>query len=102
MFRFVRGREEEHVSLRGKDNDEPWHELSVILDLIDAPEQVKPGSIDDFYPASRLLRSNLEAIEQAFTEEHYPDLRTKLDDWYSRRQVRLKALSTELNRQLYG
>jgi hypothetical protein len=98
----VTGREDEHVSLRGKDNHEPWHELSVILDLTDAPEHVKPGSIDNFYAASRLLRSNLGAIEQAFADENYPALKVKLDDWYSRRQVRLKALSTELNRQLYG
>jgi hypothetical protein len=101
-YRFLRGRDEEAVSLRLAGTDDRWNELSVVLDLVDAPEQVKLGSIDGFYAASRLLRSNLKAIEEAFSEAHYPELREKLDDWYTRHKIRLKALSTELNRQLYG
>ena len=73
-YRFLRGRDEEAVSLRLAGTDDGWNELSLVLGLVDAPEQVKVGSIDGFYAASRLLRSNLEAIEEAFSEAHYPEL----------------------------
>ena len=101
-YRFLRGRDEESVSLRLAGTDGRWSELSLVLSLVDAPEQVKVGSIDGFYAASRLLRSNLKAIEEAFSEAHYPELPEKLDDWYARHKIRLKALSTEINRELYG
>jgi hypothetical protein len=102
MFRFVRGREEEHVSLRRSDIGERWHELSLVLDLVDAPENVKRGSLQDFYTASRLLQSNLKVIEEAFSEVHYPEFRKKIDEIYARDRVILKQHETELNRRLYG
>jgi hypothetical protein len=102
MFRFVRGREEEHVSLRRSDTDERWHELSSVLDLVEAPENVKRGSVQDFYTASRLLQSNLKAIEEAFSEVHYPEFREKIDEIYTRDRIVLKQHETELNRRLYG
>ena len=55
MYRFIRGREEEHVSLQLIDRDERWHELSLILNVIDTPERVQRGSVQDFRIASACL-----------------------------------------------
>lgn len=101
-FRSVRGREEEHVSLRRSDIDGRWHELSLVLDVVGAPENVRRGSVQDFYTASRLLQSNLKSIEEALSEAHYPEFREKIDEIYARDRVVLKQHETELNRRLYG
>jgi hypothetical protein len=100
-FRFTRGRDEEHVDIRPAPSVGRWHELSLVLSLLDPSEQVRRGSIQDFRQAAGLLRLHLRRVDEAFCSSGSQDFMRALDEEHERDRVIAKQIETEINRRLY-
>jgi hypothetical protein len=101
IYRFTKGRNEERVDLGSALEPGRWHELSLVIGILDGPEEVQRGSIQDFQTAARLLKTNFGAIEEAFSETHYPRLKKQLNEIYKRDRVIMRQHEIEINRRLY-
>jgi len=99
-IRFLHGRGELDVELAARDAPETWHELSLVLSLIDVPEQVIRGtySLDD---VARLLETYIHEILEQLSDEHSV-LKQRLDEAHRREELITRQWQTEINRKLYG
>jgi len=101
LVRFLRGRGELAVQLALRDAPKEWHELSLVLNVIDVPEEVKRGATYSLPDAARFLKTYLRQIQEAFSDR-YPAVRQRLDEVYSRDRLIIRQWETEINRRLYS
>jgi hypothetical protein len=101
MLRFRRWRGELQVAVASALAPNDWHELSLVLSLIDPTEKIQRGAIRDFTDVSRLLRPNMDRLKEAFSPERYAQLEKQLSEVRAFDRVVTRQWETEINRRLY-
>jgi hypothetical protein len=100
LFRFLRGRGDlgVHVAPQRAPND--WHELSLVLSVIDVREGFERRSVYWLSDVARWLTLYIDRIEKAFSESRYPETKQRLDDVYRYDRAVTRRWETEINRKL--
>jgi hypothetical protein len=101
LLRFIRWREEFQVHVASERAPNDWHELSLVLSIIDPIENSQRGAIRDLSDVSRLLRPNLGRLKDAYSQERYAQLEEQLSGVHAFDRVVTRQLETEINRRLY-
>jgi len=101
LIRFIRGRGELEVQVALRNAPGNWHELSLVLNVIDIPQEVHRGATYSLPDVARFLKTYMHQIQEAFSDK-YPAVKQRLDEFYSRDRLIIRQWETEINRKLYG
>jgi hypothetical protein len=101
MFQFRRWRGELKVHVASERTPNDWHELSLVLSLIDPAEKIQRGAIRDFTDLSRLLRPNMDRLKEALSPERYAQLEKQLSEVRAFDRVVTRQWETGSDRRLY-
>lgn len=100
-LRFIRGRGELRIQVASNSSPNAWEEFPSILDLID-PDNPRQHTFISLPDSARVLREYLDLLRQAFSPEHYPELKQRFDANHVRDRALIKQWEIETNRRLYG
>jgi hypothetical protein len=100
FLRFTRGRDHLAVQVAPKSSPNNFHELSTVLNSLEICA-LKRGTISGLHQAGALLRTHMDALIQAFSEDQYPLTRARLHETYAHDEVIRRQQETEINRRLY-
>jgi hypothetical protein len=98
---FTRGREELNVSLSPRHAPAETHRLVVVIAALDSTDAAEQKPTRQFSDVEDVLRPRLDALDDAFSESHYPDFRPKLLREKNALRVLAKQAEWELNRRLF-
>jgi hypothetical protein len=99
-FRRWRGELQAYVATEREPND--WEELSLVLSLIETPENVERKPVYWLSDVARWLKLNLDHMKNAFSEDHYSTLKKRLAEASKYDRVVARQWENEINRRLYG
>jgi hypothetical protein len=98
---FTRGREELNLSLSPRHAPREIYELAVAIAALDSTDVTEQKPTSHLSDVGDVLRPRLDTLNDAFSESHYPDFRTKLSSRKKALRVLAKQAEWELNRRLY-
>ena len=99
LIRFMRGREELDVRVAAKDLPDEWHELALLVSLVEGKAELQRRGIRDLRDASRLLEFEIARLERAFADDQRPDLRRRLSAVYADDRIATREAEWELNKR---
>lgn len=99
-FCFTRGRGELNISLSPIGDTNDIHDLVIVIAVLDSKEVTEINPIEDLHKAAELLRSRMEAINDAFSERQYPEFRRKLVAAEESSKMVTRQIEWELNKRL--
>lgn len=102
LIRFCRGRGDLDVAIASKDAPNEWHELCLLLNLIEKKDDLKRSGILDQWDASRLLQSRMDELKRAFDSGLGHDLQKQLTDVYIRDRIAMREAEWEINKRSRG
>jgi hypothetical protein len=102
QFHFVRGRGGFDAYIGRDCADKNWHELSLVLSILDFLPEMSRGSITDPSDVERALQLYWDQLSASFSDEQYSELKKQLAGIYAHDRVITKQWETEINRRLYG
>jgi hypothetical protein len=100
-FCFTLGQGQLNVSLSPRDAPRDTHELNVVIATLDSTDVREQNATTYLSEVGDLLRPRLKSLNEAFSENQYPEFRKKLSA--EKETVRLLTRETEweLNKRLY-
>ncbi len=102
LFRFSRGRGELAVCVAPASAPSDWHELSLVLAVINGEADLERSEFRDLWDVARVLQPRLTALLAAFAGGRFEDLKKRLnDEVYSRDRTAIRQWQAEINRHLY-
>lgn len=100
LIRFCKGRGELDVRIASKDAPNDWHELCLLLSLIEKKEDLQRWGIVDLWHASRLLQPQMDRLKRAFAGNPGQDLKQRLGEVYASDKVAIREAEWEINKKL--
>ncbi|MGH9647307.1 MAG: hypothetical protein ACRD4E_10865 [Bryobacteraceae bacterium] len=100
LVRFCRGRGELCVRIASSETPDEWHEVSLLLKLIEKKENFERTGVLDLRDASRLMESQMDRLKEAFVERPGNDLKQRLAAVYADDRVKTKELEWEINQRV--
>jgi hypothetical protein len=100
LVRFCRGRGELGVHIASKLTPNEWHEVSLLLNLIEKKENLERSGVLDLRDASRLIEPYIDQLKKAFLERPGSDLRQRLAAVYADDRVAIREAEWEINKRL--
>lgn len=101
VFCFTRGRDELNVSLSPRHAPNDSHLLSVVIAVLDSKDVTEQRGVSYLSEVAELLRPRLGALNEAFSEQAYPDFQERFA--FEERTLRTltRQAEWELNKRLY-
>jgi len=101
IFCFTRGRDELNVSLSPRHAPNDTHLLPVVIAVLDSKGVTEQKGVSYLSEVAELLRPRLDALNQAFSEQAYPDFQKRFA--FEERTLRTltRQAEWELNKRLY-
>ena len=99
LIRFCRGRGELDVRVASKDAPTDWHELSLLLSLLQEEKDLWRWGIADVWHAGRLLEPHIKFLKRAFVGEPGKDLEQRLADIFADDQIAIKQAEWGINQR---
>lgn len=99
LIRFCRGRGDLDVRIASKNAPNDWHELCLLLSLIDGKEDLQHRDVVDLRHASRLLQPQIDRLKRAFTGNTGEDLRQRLGEVYTSDKIAIREAEWEINKR---
>ena len=100
LIRFCRGRGDLDVHVASRDAPNEWHEICLLLNLIEKKENRQRWGVLDLRDASRLMESHMDQLKEAFVERPGNDLKQRLADVYADDRVAMREAEWEINKRL--
>ncbi len=101
VFCFTRGRDELNVSLSPRHAPNHTHLLPVVISALDSKDVTEQRRVSYLSEVAELLRPRLDAVNQAFSEQAYPDFQKKLASEEQTLRTLTRQAEWELNKRLY-
>lgn len=101
VFCFTRGRGELNVSLSPRHAPKDTHILQVVIATLDSKDVTEQSEVSYLSEVADLLRPRLDALNQAFSEQAYPDFQKRFAFVEQTLRVLTRQAEWELNRKLY-
>jgi hypothetical protein len=98
LLRFCRGRGELDVRVASKNAPDDWHELCLLLNLIEKNEDLQRWGIVDLWQAARLLEPKMDGLKRAFAADPDRDLKQRLADVYASDRIAMREAEWEINK----
>ena len=99
LIRFCRGRGELDVRIASKDAPNDWHELCLLLSLIEKKEDLQRWDIVDLWRASSLLQPQMDRLKQAFAGSPGQELKQRLGEVYASDKIANREAEWEINKR---
>jgi len=100
LIRFCRGRGDLGVHIASKLTPNEWHEVSLLLNLIEKNENLERTGVLDLRDASRLMEAQMDQLKGAFVERPGNDLKQRLAAVYADDRVATREAEWEINKRL--
>jgi hypothetical protein len=97
LVRFFRGRGDLRVHIAQNRKPLEWHELHVVLSVIESTTISEPLFWSDI---GRLLELHMSSLVNAFSHGNYPELQRQLSDVKEQERAAIRQWETETNRRL--
>jgi hypothetical protein len=101
LLRFIRWRDEFRVPVASERTPNDWHELSLLLSVIETPEHPQRRAIYWLSDVRQWLRFSLDRITTAMSEPEYPLVEERLAEVGKYDRAATRQWETEINRRLY-
>ena len=103
LLRFIPGRGELGVLIAPAFAPMDWHDLSLVLDVAKAEDDLQRMEFRDVWHAARSLQPHLQAVTELFTQDRFADVKHRLDrEVYTYERFAIRQWETETNARLYG
>ena len=100
QIRFCRGRGDLDVRIASRETPNEWHEVSLVLNLIEKKENLERTGVLDLRDAARLMESHMDKLREAFVERPGNDLRQRLAGVYADDRIVIREAEWEINQRL--
>jgi len=100
LIRFCRGRGELDVHLSSRAALSDWHELRLLLSLIEKSDNPQRSGMVDLWQASRLLQPQIGRLKLGLGENPDLELRQRLSEVYSNDRIAIRQAEWEINKRL--
>jgi hypothetical protein len=100
LVRFCRGRGDLDIRVAPKETPNEWHEVSLLLNLIENQDHLERSGVLDLRDASRLMEPHMDQLKEAFVERPGNDLRQRLAEVHADDRVKMRELEWETNKRL--
>ncbi len=99
FIRFCRGRGELDVRVASSDMPNDWHDLGLLLSILDKEDLQRLGLVD-LWRVSQLLRPRMDCLKHAFAGSAGVELQQRLSGVYASDKVAIREAEWEINRRL--
>jgi hypothetical protein len=100
-FWFTRGRNELNVSLSPRHLPNETYELNVVIAALDPTDVTEQKPIRYLSEVADLIKPRLNALNEAYSEQHYHEFKRKLASGKDSLRVLAKQAEWDLNRAIY-
>jgi hypothetical protein len=103
LIRFFRGLGELGVNVAPDSNPSDWHDLSLVLGVIDGSGPLHRGKFRDVWQAATALQNSFPKLIEVFSVERFPELKHRLElEFYVYERLSNRQWEIETNARLYG
>jgi hypothetical protein len=103
VLRFSRGRGDLAVQLAPCFAPSDFHDLSLILGVVDENTEFHRESFPDLWAVGRAISARINALVELCSPEQFPNLKQRLEsELYSWERAATKVAEAELNWRVYG
>lgn len=100
LLRFIRGRGELGVNIAPARSPDDWHEVPVVLRLLEGNDEVVPRSFANLPRAAYALELNMNRLKSFFTPAGYETRQQQLAQVYKRDRAVMREWEAEMNARL--
>ena len=103
VLRFIRGLGEVGVFVAPASAPSDWHDLSLVMSVIQASDNLQRQMFRDVWHAAGVLQNHFSQLIEAFSAERFPQLRDRLErEFYAYERFTNRQWEIETNARLYG
>ena len=100
VLRFIRGLGEVGVFVAPASAPSDWHDLSLVLSVIQAFHNLQRQMFRDVWHAAGVLQNHFSQLIEAFSAERFPQLRDRLErEFYAYERFTNRQWEIETNRK---
>jgi hypothetical protein len=100
LIRFCRGRGDVDIAVASGNASTGWHDLCLVLALLEKKNDPQRWSFVSLRHASRLLEPQMDRLKQAFAEDSGQDLRQRLANIHASDRIAIREAEWEINKRL--
>jgi hypothetical protein len=100
LLRVVRGRGELHVNIAPARSPDDWHEVRVVLSILDGKDDMRYASFGNLRRASYALEPNMQRLKSFFAPAGYATKQRELAEVYKRDRAVMREWEAEMNAKL--
>jgi hypothetical protein len=99
LIRFCRGRGEVDVRVASAEAPNDWHELSLLLSVLDNRSELERWGISDLRDAARTLETNLDRLGLVFAAGYSEELKQRLAEAYRTDKIAMRGAEWNINKR---
>jgi len=99
LIRFCRGRGDVDVRVASDDPPTEWHDLPLVLALMEKQDDPQRWNFVDLRHASRLLEPQMDRVKRAFAVGSDQDLRQRLAGIHASNRIAIREAEWEINKR---
>jgi hypothetical protein len=101
LLRVVRDRGDIRLDIAPHHHPDDWHDLSLVISALNTPDEIRRMAFYDLSEAAKVLKPNINHLQEAFSDNQYPRLQVHLLEIDKYEDAITRQWETEINRRLY-